>query len=83
MVTGARLSLRPILMTSFPSSSACFRLWNALGAAAVARRLIGTVAITGMMFSTGLAIFLVPALFVVVERISRRLQGKKARIRNR
>jgi multidrug efflux pump subunit AcrB len=36
----------------------------------MARRLIGTVTIAGMIFSTGLAIFLVPALFVAVERIS-------------
>jgi len=77
-VTGARLRLRPILMTSFAFIFGLLPLWSALGAGAVARRLIGTVAITGMMFSTGLAIFLVPALFVVVERISQRLQRKKA-----
>jgi hypothetical protein len=35
---------------------------------------IGTVTIVGMLFSTGIAIFLVPVLFVVVERVSRRGQ---------
>ena len=44
---------------------------------AVARRLIGTVTITGMIFSSGFAIFLIPVLFVVVERLSHRLSGKK------
>jgi len=76
-IEGARLRLRPILMTSFAFIFGLLPLWNALGAGAMARRLIGTVTITGMIFSTGLAIFLVPALFVAVERISFRLQGKK------
>ena len=45
-------------------------LWYALGAGAAARRLIGTVTIVGMAFASGFAIFLVPVLFVVVERLS-------------
>ncbi len=52
-------------------------LWFALGAGAVARQLIGTVTIVGMAFSSGFAIFLVPVLFVVVERLSHRLSGKE------
>jgi hypothetical protein len=32
---------------------------------------IGTVTIVGMAFSTGIAIFLVPVLFVLIERLSR------------
>jgi hypothetical protein len=35
----------------------------------VARQVIGTVTIVGMAFATGIAIFLVPVLFVVVERL--------------
>ena len=70
-LNGARLRLRPILMTSFAFIFGLAPLWSALGAGAVARRLIGTVTIVGMMFSTGIAIFIVPALFVIVERISR------------
>jgi len=71
-LNGARQRLRPILMTSFAFIFGLFPLWNALGAGAAARRLIGTVTITGMVFSSGFAIFLVPALFVIVERISSR-----------
>ncbi|MBF6569157.1 MAG: hypothetical protein IVW54_09815 [Candidatus Binataceae bacterium] len=52
-------------------------LWNAIGAGAVARRLIGTVTIVGMVFSSAFAIFLVPVLFVVVERLSDRFHGGK------
>lgn len=57
-------------MTSFAFIFGLFPLWTALGAGAAARRLIGTVTITGMIFSSGFAIFLVPALFVIVERMA-------------
>jgi hydrophobic/amphiphilic exporter-1 (mainly G- bacteria), HAE1 family len=67
---GARLRLRPILMTSFAFILGLFPLWNALGAGGVARQVIGTVTIAGMAFATAIAIFLVPVLFVVVERVS-------------
>jgi HAE1 family hydrophobic/amphiphilic exporter-1 len=71
-LNGARRRLRPILMTSFAFIFGLLPLWNALGAGGVARRLIGTVTITGTLFATGIAIFLVPVLFVVVERLSHR-----------
>jgi HAE1 family hydrophobic/amphiphilic exporter-1 len=69
---GAKLRLRPILMTSFAFILGLFPLWNALGAGGLARQVIGTVTIVGMTFSTGVAIFLVPVLFVIVERLSHR-----------
>jgi HAE1 family hydrophobic/amphiphilic exporter-1 len=76
-LNGARQRLRPILMTSFAFIFGLMPLWSALGAGAVARRLIGTVTIVGMVFSSGFAIFLVPMLFVVVERLSHRMSGKE------
>jgi hydrophobic/amphiphilic exporter-1 (mainly G- bacteria), HAE1 family len=76
-LNGARLRLRPILMTSFAFIFDLFPLWYALGAGAVARRLIGTVTIVGMIFSSGIAIFFVPPLFVTVERLSQRVRGEK------
>jgi hydrophobic/amphiphilic exporter-1 (mainly G- bacteria), HAE1 family len=75
-LNGARQRLRPILMTSFAFIFGLMPLWSALGAGAVARQLIGTVTIVGMVFSSGFAIFLVPVLFVVVERLSHRLAGQ-------
>jgi hypothetical protein len=39
---------------------------------------IGTVVIVGMTFATGIAIFLVPVLFVLVERLARRRQPAEA-----
>jgi len=69
-LAGARLRLRPILMTSFAFIFGCVPLWAAKGAGAGAREILGTSVITGMVAATGLAIFLIPVLFVVVERIS-------------
>jgi HAE1 family hydrophobic/amphiphilic exporter-1 len=71
-LTGAGRRLRPILMTSFAFIFGLLPLWTALGAGGVARRLIGTVTIVGVGFATAFGIFLVPVLFVVVERVSRR-----------
>jgi len=67
---GARLRLRPILMTSFAFILGCVPLWRASGAGAAARRILGTVVVSGMLAATLLAIFLIPVLYVVVERIA-------------
>jgi HAE1 family hydrophobic/amphiphilic exporter-1 len=81
-LVGARLRLRPILMTSFAFILGCVPLWTATGAGAASRRILGTVVIVGMLAATGIAIFLIPVLFVVVERISTRRGGKAAAPRN-
>ena len=76
-LNGARSRLRPILMTSFAFIFGLMPLWTALGAGAAARRLIGTVTIVGMVFSSAFAIFLVPALFVIVERMARHRDARE------
>jgi HAE1 family hydrophobic/amphiphilic exporter-1 len=67
---GARLRLRPILMTSFAFILGCVPLWTASGAGAVARQIMGTTVIGGMAAASGIGIFLVPAIFYLVERLS-------------
>src|SRR5499427_6922843 len=67
---GARLRLRPILMTSFAFILGCVPLWTATGAGAVARQIMGTTVIGGMVAASGIGIFLVPAIFYLVEKIS-------------
>ncbi len=69
---GAKLRLRPILMTSFAFILGCVPLWTAAGSGAVSRQSIGTTVITGMLAATLIAIFIVPALFVMIERFSGR-----------
>jgi HAE1 family hydrophobic/amphiphilic exporter-1 len=67
---GARLRLRPILMTSFAFILGCFPLWIAEGAGSAARQVMGTAVVAGMTAATLLGIFIIPALFVFVERLS-------------
>jgi HAE1 family hydrophobic/amphiphilic exporter-1 len=72
---GARLRLRPILMTSFAFILGCVPLWTAEGAGAVSRQIIGTAVIGGMLAASFIAIFLIPVLFYLVERFTER-KGK-------
>ncbi|HEV8037743.1 MAG TPA: multidrug efflux RND transporter permease subunit [Bryobacteraceae bacterium] len=67
---GARLRLRPILMTSFAFILGCVPLWTASGAGSVARQIMGTTVIGGMLAASLIGIFFVPAIFYVVERVS-------------
>jgi HAE1 family hydrophobic/amphiphilic exporter-1 len=67
---GARLRLRPILMTSFAFILGSVPLWTASGAGSVAREIMGTTVIGGMLAASLIGIFFVPAVFYVVERLS-------------
>ena len=69
-LAGARLRLRPILMTSFAFVLGCVPLFIATGAGSVGRQIMGTAVIGGMLAATGIAIFIIPALYVVVERVA-------------
>src|SRR2546421_8176600 len=66
---GARLRLRPILMTSFAFIFGLLPLWFASGSGAVARRILGSTVIGGMIAASGIAIFLIPVTFYVIERL--------------
>jgi HAE1 family hydrophobic/amphiphilic exporter-1 len=77
-LNGARLRLRPILMTSFAFILGCVPLWTASGAGAVARQILGTTVIAGMLAATMVGIFIVPVLFVVVEKLVHRKEQPHA-----
>ncbi len=64
---GAKVRLRPILMTSFAFILGCVPLWLADGSGAVARRVMGTAVIGGTLAASALAIFLIPVTFYVIE----------------
>jgi HAE1 family hydrophobic/amphiphilic exporter-1 len=71
-LAGARLRLRPILMTAFAFILGCVPLWTASGAGAVARRVLGTTVIGGMLAASLIAIFFIPMTFDLVERVANR-----------
>ena len=67
---GAKLRLRPILMTSFAFILGCVPLFIATGAGSVGRQIMGTAVIGGMLAATAIGIFIIPALYVLVERMA-------------
>ena len=73
---GARLRLRPILMTAFAFILGVVPLVIASGSGAESRKIMGTAVIGGMLAASLIAIFLIPVSFYVVEKLANR--GKPA-----
>jgi HAE1 family hydrophobic/amphiphilic exporter-1 len=69
-LSAARLRFRPLMMTALAFILGCVPLWTASGAGAVARQIMGTAVIGGMLAETFIGRFFVPAIFYVVERFS-------------
>ncbi len=67
-LAGAKLRLRPILMTAFAFILGTVPLAIASGSGAVSRRVLGTTVIGGMLAATLIAIFIIPACFYLVEK---------------
>jgi HAE1 family hydrophobic/amphiphilic exporter-1 len=67
---GAKLRLRPILMTSFAFILGCVPLAKASGAGALSRQVMGFAVIGGMTAASFIAIFLIPVTYYVVEKLS-------------
>jgi HAE1 family hydrophobic/amphiphilic exporter-1 len=76
-LNGARIRLRPILMTSFAFILGTVPLGLATGAGAVARRIIGTVVIGGMLAATCIAVCLIPVTFYVIEKLATRAKRQE------
>jgi HAE1 family hydrophobic/amphiphilic exporter-1 len=68
-LAAARLRLRPILMTSFAFILGCVPLAVASGSGAIARRVVGSCVIGGMMAATCIAVLLIPVTFYLMERM--------------
>jgi HAE1 family hydrophobic/amphiphilic exporter-1 len=76
-LAGARLRLRPILMTSFAFILGNVPLWRASGSGAVARQIVGTTVIGGMLAASAFGIFLIPPIFYLVEKWSGSAKGQR------
>ncbi|MCU0748424.1 MAG: efflux RND transporter permease subunit, partial [Akkermansiaceae bacterium] len=75
---GAKLRLRPILMTSFAFILGCVPLMLATGSGAASRSTMGTGVVFGMTISTLIGLFLIPVCYVFVQRFADRSAAKKA-----
>jgi hydrophobe/amphiphile efflux-1 (HAE1) family protein len=73
-IAGARLRLRPILMTSFAFIFGSLPLATATGAGAAARRVLGTAVVFGMSAATLVGIFLIPVFYVLMQRLAERFR---------
>jgi len=71
-IEAAKIRLRPIIMTSLAFIIGCVPLAIASGAGAGARNAMGTSVVGGMLVATALGIFLIPVLFVVIEKLTKK-----------
>jgi HAE1 family hydrophobic/amphiphilic exporter-1 len=78
-LAGARLRLRPILMTAFAFIFGVLPLAVSTGAGANSRQILGTTVVGGMLTATFIAIFIIPVTFYVSERFSRRRHREEER----
>ncbi len=75
MVIAGRLRLRPILMTALSTVIGLMPIALALGAGAESRRPLGVAVIGGMATSTFLTLFVVPAVYTLLDRSGWRRRG--------
>jgi HAE1 family hydrophobic/amphiphilic exporter-1 len=76
---GARIRLRPILMTAFAFIFGTIPLAIARGAGAVARQILGTAVIGGMLAATLLSIFIIPVAYYAVESVKDKIASLRSK----
>jgi HAE1 family hydrophobic/amphiphilic exporter-1 len=69
-IEGAKVRLRPILMTSFAFIAGLLPLMVASGAGAIGNRTIGTAAAGGMLFGTVFGVIIIPGLYVIFATLA-------------
>lgn len=74
---GARLRFRPILMTSLAFILGVLPLLFSHGASAEGQRSLGLAVASGMAVATVLGVFVIPALYVMVQSFAERLVGRR------
>ncbi|KUF44500.1 efflux RND transporter permease subunit [Myroides marinus] len=74
-IEGARIRLRPILMTSFAFIFGLLPLMMATGAGALSNKSIGTAAVGGMLIGTLIGVLVIPSLFILFQSIQEKFTG--------
>ena len=80
MLEAGRIRLRPILMTSVATIFALMPIALGLGAGAASRRPLGYAVVGGLVFSTVLTLYLVPAVYTLFDALGARLRSRKAAV---
>jgi HAE1 family hydrophobic/amphiphilic exporter-1 len=76
-IEGAKIRLRPILMTSFAFIAGMVPLLFAKGAGAVSNKTIGAAAAGGMLFGTIFGLIVIPGLYVIFATLSESIVKRK------
>src|SRR5699024_3737724 len=71
IIEASGIRLRPVLMTSFAAAFGALPLVLASGPGAEARRAVGVVVFSGVIFATFLTLFVVPAAYALMARRSK------------
>ena len=74
-IEASKLRLRPIIMTSLAFIIGCVPLAIASGAGAGARTAMGNAVVGGMLVATVMGVFLIPVLFIIIEKITARINN--------
>ena len=74
-IDAASLRFRPVMMTSFAFIFGLFPLVIAQGAGAATRHAVGTPVFGGMIAASIFAVFVIPPLFVIAERLRNHTAG--------
>jgi multidrug efflux pump len=77
MLRSGAIRLRPIVMTSVATIAGAMPIALGLGAGSASRRPLGYAIVGGMLFSTLLTLFLVPVVYVVLDRLQERLSLRR------
>lgn len=75
---GAKLRLRPIIMTSLAFILGVFPLVVSTGAGAASRQSLGTAVCFGMTAATIIGVFFIPWLYVVVQTLADKMGGNNS-----
>jgi len=76
-IAGARMRLRPILMTSFAFIAGLTPLMFAKGGTALGNQSISISAAGGMLSGVLLGIFIIPVLYMIFQYLQERVSGNK------
>jgi multidrug efflux pump len=83
IVEAGRLRLRPILMTAFSTVAGILPIAIGFGAGAEGRRPMGVVVVGGMVLSTFLTLFIVPVVYVLLDKLNARRHPEAPRAKGR
>ncbi len=74
VLESARIRFRPILMTALATTMGALPIALGLGAGSASRRPLGYAIVGGLIFSTVLTLYLVPVVYVLLDRLTARVK---------